>query len=196
MTTPISSSIGIPSASHRRGSRLVSAAALQELEESRPSGGWNTLERFASSSQRSTTFFPIDTDSPVSSIGLYGSYRSGISNIFADDVGDSAILDDDEETGLLSVRGSRRETRTSRSHSNVRGDDVGDSEDHFAQFRDHASPKPGDEIYGSIHRGSRRTSLLTEEGGPELLIKEVEDEAGNIIEVVVGQVENLSHQLD
>ena len=32
--------------------------------------------------------------------------------------------------------------------------------------------------------------MLAEHGGPELLIKEVEDEAGNIIEVVVGQVAN------
>jgi hypothetical protein len=30
--------------------------------------------------------------------------------------------------------------------------------------------------------------LITDVGVPELLIKEVEDEAGNIIEVVVGQV--------
>jgi len=72
----------------------------------------------------------------------------------------------------------------------LRGDDVGDSEDHFAQFRGLGSPKPGDELYGTIRRGSRRTSLLAEHGGPELLIKEVEDEAGNIIEVVVGQVTN------
>ena len=185
MATPGSSSIGIPS---RRGSRRVSTAALHELEEPRPPGGWNSLERFASSYQRSTTFLRIDTVSPGSSIGFYGSHRHGIPN-FGDDVGDSAIIDDDEETGLLSARGSRRGTRTSHSH---RGDDVGDSEDHFAQFRGHASPKFGDEFYGTIRRGSRRTSLLEEHGGPELLIKEVEDEAGNIIEVVIGQVANPS----
>ena len=168
----------------------MSAAALHELEEPRPPGGWNTLERFASSYQRSTTFFRIDAASPGSSIGFYGSHRPGIPS-FGDDVGDSAILDDDEETGLLSSRGSRRGTRTSRSHSYLRGDDVGDTEDHFAQFRGHASPKPVDELYGTIRMGSRRASLLVEHGAPELLIKEVEDEAGNIIEVVVGQVTNI-----
>ena len=186
MATPGSSSIGIPG---RRGSRRVSTAALHELEEPRPPGGWNTLERFASSYQRSTTFLRIDTASPGSSIGFYGSHRPGIPS-FGDEVEDSAVIDDDEETGLLSARGSRRGTRTSRSHSYLRGDDVGDSEDHFAQFRGLGSPKPGDELYGTIRRGSRRTSLLAEHGGPELLIKEVEDEAGNIIEVVVGQVTN------
>lgn len=67
----------------------------------------------------------------------------------------------------------------------------GDFEDHFAQFRGgHASPKPGDEIYGTIRRGSRRQSLIADIGVPELLLKEVEDESGNIIEVVVGQVKS------
>jgi hypothetical protein len=186
MATPGSSSIGIPGG---RGSRRVSTAALHELEEPRPPGGWNSLERFASSYQRSTTFLRIDTASPGSSIGFYGSYRPGIPS-FGDDVDDSAVVDDDEETGLLSVRGSRRGTRTSRRPSHLRGDDVGVAEDHFAQFRGHGSPKLGDELYGTIRRGSRRTSMLEEHGSPELLIKEVEDEAGNIIEVVVGQVEN------
>ena len=123
MATPgSSSSIGIPG---RRGSRRVSTAALHELEEPRPPGGWNTLERFASSYQRSTTFFRIDAVSPGSSIGFYGSHRPGIPS-FGDDVEDSAVIDDDEETGLLSARGSRRGTRTSRSQSNLRGDDVGE----------------------------------------------------------------------
>ena len=185
MTTPTSSSIGIPSSPDRRGSRRVSTAALHELEEPRPPGGWNTLERFASSYQRSTTFFRID--SPGSSIGVYGSHRPGIFN-FGDDVEDSAILDDDEETGLFGARGAR----TSRSHSNLRGDEITEVEDHFAQFRGHPSPKQGDEYYGSIRRGSRRASMIAEHGVPELLIKEVEDEAGNIIEVVVGQVAELS----
>jgi hypothetical protein len=192
MTTPTSSSIGIPSSARdRRDSRRVSTAALHELEEPRPPGGWNTLERFASSYQRSTAFFGIDTGSPGSSIGFYGSHRPGIPS-FGDDVDDSAILDDDEETGLLSSRGSRRGTRTSRRPSHLHVDDNGDAEDHFAQFRIPSSPKLGDELYGTIRRGSRRASMLVEHGGPELLIKEVEDEAGNIIEVVVGQVVNSS----
>jgi hypothetical protein len=99
-------------------------------------------------------------------------------------------VDDDEETGLLSARGSRRGTGARRSQTNLRGggyDEGAEVEDHFAQFRRTSGPKPGDEVYGTIRRGSRRPSLL-EHGGPELLIKEVEDEAGNIIEVVVGQV--------
>jgi hypothetical protein len=193
MTTPTSSSIGIPYDS-RRGSRRVSATALHELEAPRPPGGWNTLERFASSYQRSTTFFHIDAVSPASSIGFHGTHRPGIPT-FGDDRDDSAIIDDDEETGLLSSRGSRRETRTSRSHSYLRADDGGDPEDHFAQFRGLSIPKPGDELYGTIRMGSRRPSLLAEHGGPELLIKEVEDEAGNIIEVVIGQVVNLPRYL-
>ena len=78
----------------------MSAAALHELEEPRPPGGWNTLERFASSYQRSTTFFRIDTASPGSSIGFYGSHRPGIPS-FGDDVEDSAVIDDDEETGII-----------------------------------------------------------------------------------------------
>lgn len=188
MTSPTSSSIGIPSGD-RRGSRRVSAAVLHELEEPRPPGGWNSLERFASSYQRSTTFFRIDASSPGSSIGFYGSHRPGIPG-FVDDVEDSAILDDDEETGLLSSRGSRRGTQTGRSQSDLRGDHDGEVEDHFALFRGHGGPKPGDELYGSIGRESRRASMLVEHGVPELLIKEIEDEAGNIIEVVIGQVAN------
>lgn len=188
MTTPTSSSIGIPY--HTRSeSRRVSAVALHELEEPRPPGGWNSLERFASSYQRSTTFFLIDAASPASSIGLYGSHRPGIPT-FGDDNDDSAVIDDDEETGLLSVRGSRRGTRTSRSHSYLRADNGDDAEDHFAEFRGLGIPKAGDELQETIRRGSRRPSLLAEHGGPELLIKEVEDEAGNIIEVVIGQVVN------
>jgi hypothetical protein len=187
MASPVSPSIGIPR-DGRRGSRRVSAAALQDLEEPRPPGGWNTLERFATSYQRSTTFFRLDAGSPGSSIGYYAAnHRPGIPN-FDDDIGDSAVIDDDEESGLLSVRGSRRGTRTSRSQENIRGEGSGDVSDHFAQFRGHASPKPGDELYGTFRRGSRRPSMLGEVGVPELLIKEVEDEAGNIIEVVVGQV--------
>jgi hypothetical protein len=185
MASPVSPSIGIPR--DRRGSRRVSAAALHDLEEPRPPGGWNTLERFATSYQRSTTFFRLDAGSPASSIGFFGSHRPGIPN-FDDDIGDSAVDDDDEESGLLSVRSSRRGTRTNRSQENLRGEGSGDASDHFAQFRGHASPKPGDELYGTFRRGSRRPSMLGEVGVPELLIKEVEDEAGNIIEVVVGQV--------
>jgi hypothetical protein len=188
MTTPGSSSIGIPSSPNRerRGSRRVSVAALHELEEPRPPGGWNTLERFASSYQRSQTFFRIDAGSPGSSLGFYArDHRPGIPS-FEDE--DSAVMDDDEETGLLSARGSRRGTGARRSQVNLRvGEEIGEVEDHFAQFRRTSGPKPGDEIYGTIRRGSRRPSLI-EHGGPELLIKEVEDEAGNIIEVVVGQV--------
>ena len=184
MTSPASPSISIPR--DPRGSRRVSAAALHDLEEPRPPGGWNTLERFATSYQRSTTFFRLDAASPASSIGLFGSYRPGIPNF--DDVGDSAVVDDDEESGLLSVRSSRRGTSTRRSQENLGGEASGDASDHFAQFRGHASPKHGDELYGTFRRGSRRASMLSEVGVPELLIKEVEDEAGNIIEVVVGQV--------
>jgi len=189
MTTPGSSSIGIPSSPtrDRRGSRRVSVAYLQDLEEPRPLGGWNTLERFATSYQRSQTFFRLDATSPGSSLGYYAREpRPGIPS-FEDE--DSAVVDDDEETGLLSGRGSRRGTGARRSQTNLRGgyDEGAEVEDHFAQFRRTSAPKPGDEVYGTIRRGSRRPSLL-EHGGPELLIKEVEDEAGNIIEVVVGQV--------
>jgi len=176
MTTPTSSSIGIPAGVARRGSRRVSAAALQELEEPRPPGGWNTLERFASSYQRSTTFFRIDAGSPGSSIGFHGSYRPGVPGFEHD----FAVVDDDEETALL---GGRRSTRP--SHSHYRTDDSGSAQIHFGRA---GSPKLGDEIHESIRRGSRRASMLTELGVPELLIKEVQDEAGNIIEVVVGQV--------
>jgi hypothetical protein len=48
------------------------------------------------------------------------------------------------------------------------------------------------DFYGSIQRGSRRSSILDTHGAPELLIKEVENEAGNIIEVVVGQVDSMA----
>src|SRR5271170_1432463 len=142
MTTPTSSSIGIPGAgSSRRGSRRVSTAALQELEEPRPPGGWNTLERFATSYQRSTTFFRLDAGSPGSSIGFYAGHRPGIPD-FGGDAEDSAVIDDDEETQGLLGHGSRRGTRTSRSQSNLRGgDDIGEVEDHFAQFRTPTSPK-------------------------------------------------------
>ena len=189
MTTPGSSSIVIPSSPsrERRGSRRVSVAYLHDLEEPRPPGGWNTLERFASSYQRSQTFFRLDATSPGSSLGLYSrEQRPGIPS-FEDE--DSAVVDDDEETGLLSARGSRRGTGARRSQTNLRSghDEGGDVEDHFAEFRGTSGPKSGDEVYGTIRRGSRRSSLI-EHGGPELLIKEVEDEAGNIIEVVVGQV--------
>ena len=189
MATPGSSSIGIPSSPgrDRRGSRRVSVAALHELEEPRPPGGWNTLERFASSYQRSQTFFRLDAISPGSSLGFHSrDHRLGIPSY--DDM-DSAVVDDeDEETGLLSVRGSRRATGTRMSQTNLRAGEAGwEVEDHFAQFRRPSGPKPSDELYGSIARESRRPSLI-EPGGPELLIKEVEDEAGNIIEVVVGQV--------
>lgn len=190
MASPTSPPVGIP-ASARRGSRRVSATALEALEEPRPPGGWNTLERFATSYQRSTTFFRLDAGSPGSSIGFHGSHRPGIPS-FGDDNEDSAVVDDDEESGLLSRRGSRRGTRTSRSQSYLHPEGSGDFEDHFAQFRGHASPKPGDEMYGTIRRGSRRPSLIADVGIPELLIKEVEDEAGNIIEVVVGQVDSIS----
>jgi len=190
MASPSSPPVVIP-ASARRGSRRVSAAALEALEEPRPPGGWNTLERFATSYQRSTTFFRLDAGSPGSSIGFYGSHRPGIPN-FGDDVEDTAVADDDEDTGLLSRRGSTRGTRTSRSQSYLYPEGSGDLEDHFAQFRGHASPKPGDELYGTFRRGSRRQSLLGDVGVPELLMKEVEDESGNIIEVVVGQVEPIS----
>jgi hypothetical protein len=98
------------------------------------------------------------------------------------------VADDDEESALLSRRGSRRST-------NYRGSEAGQEyEDHFAQFRGAAEgPRRGtgageESLYGSVRRESRRASLLGDMGGPELLIKEVEDEAGNIIEVVVGQV--------
>ena len=188
MASPTSPPVGIP-ASARHGSRRVSATALEALEEPRPPGGWNTLERFATSYQRSTTFFRLDAGSPGSSIGFHGSYRPGIPNFGDDNEDSTAVVDDDEETGLLSVRGSRRGTRTSRSQSHLYPEGSGDFEDHFAQFRGgFVSPKPGDEIYGTVRRGSRRPSLIADVGMPELLIKEVEDEAGNIIEVVVGQV--------
>jgi hypothetical protein len=190
MASPTSPPVGIPaSGDARRGSRRVSTNALEALEEPRPPGGWNTLERFATSYQRSTTFFRLDAGSPGSSIGFFsGSHRPGIPN-FGDDNEDSAVMDDDDEmTGLFSRRGSRRGTRTSRSQSYLYPEGSGDLEDPFAQFRGHVSPKPGDESYGTVRRGSRRQSLITDVGVPELLIKEVEDEAGNIIEVVVGQV--------
>jgi hypothetical protein len=183
MASPASESLSIPDG-RRRGSRRVSVAALQELEEPRPPGGWNTLERFATSYQRSATFFRLDTGSPISSLPYYGSHRPGIPS-FEEDTEDTAVTDEDEESALLS---SRRGTRTSRSHDSLRISPVGDGEDHFAEFRGNGSPKPSD-MYGTIRRGSRRPSLLSEQaGGPELLIKEVQDEAGNIIEVVVGQV--------
>jgi hypothetical protein len=165
----------------------VSTAALNDLEEPRPPGGWNTLERFATSYQRSTTFFRIDAGSPAGSFVYRGGGHPGIPN-FDDDGDDSAVFDEDEETGLLR-RGSRQGTRTRPSQTSFRGDEIGDVEDHFAQFRGASSPKPADDtFYGSIRRGSRRPSMLDSHGAPELLIKEVEDEAGNIIEVVVGQV--------
>ena len=186
MTTP-SSSIGIPSspASNRR---RVSSAAMHDLEEPRPPGGWNSLERFASSYQRSTTFFLLDAAaSPASSVPRHGtSFRPRIPD-FGDDEGEHAVADDDEETALLSSRGSRRSTNYRE------GEAGGDYDDHFAQFRGAVSPKPpfglgGDEGYATVRMGSRRASLLVEGSGPELLFKEVEDESGNIIEVVVGQV--------
>jgi hypothetical protein len=187
MTTPTSSSIGIPAGGERRGSRRVSAAALNDLEEPRPPGGWNTLERFATSYQRSTTFFRIDAGSPASSFVYRGSGHPGIPD-FDDDGGDHVVFDEDEETGLLR-RGSRQGTRARPSQSSFQGEEVGDVEDHFAQFRGASSPKPGDDtFYGSIRRGSRRPSMLDSHGAPDLLIKEVQDEAGNIIEIVVGQV--------
>lgn len=175
MTTPVSSSIGIPAdVSRRRGSRGVSATVLHDLEEPRPLGGWNTLERFASSYQRSTTFFGLDTGSPASYV-FRDNHRPHITNI----EDDSAVVDDEEDTSLLTARWAR--ASHSRQHSI--------ESDIFGNFRHVASPKPGEEIYGAIRRGSRRPSLLgAEPGGPELLIKEVEDDAGNIIEVVVGQV--------
>src|SRR5579859_6754117 len=121
MTTPTSSSsIGIPGGSARQEHRRVSTAALHELEEPRPPGGWNTLERFATSYQRSTTFFRLDAGSPGSYIGHYGSHRPGIPSFDDDVFGDSAVMDDEEESGLLSARHSRRGTRTSRSYSSLR----------------------------------------------------------------------------
>lgn len=189
MSSPIVGSLGFPDNSGRRGSRRVSVAALHELEEPRPPGGWNTLERFATSYQRSATFFRLDAGSPGSSFSYFATHqRPGIPNFDDEAVEDSAVTDEDEETTLLS---SRRGTRTSRSHESLRIERMGDVEDHFAEYRGHASPKPSD-MYGTIRRGSRRQSLLSEHaGGPELLIKEIEDEAGNIIEVVVGQVVTL-----
>jgi len=182
MTSPASDSLGIPE--HRR--RRVSQAALHDLEEPRPPGGWNTLERFATSYSRSATFFRLDhAGSPASSLGYHAvEPRPGIPH-FGDDIDDTAVTDEDEETGLL---GSRRGTRSIQSQESLRISAIGEGEDHFAQFRGTASPKPGD-FYGTIRRGSRRLSLLSEHaGGSELLIKEVSDEQGNIIEVVVGQV--------
>jgi hypothetical protein len=161
---------------------------MADLEEPRPPGGWNTLERFASSYQRSTTFFRLDpSGSPSASLSRPHSYRPRIPD-FEDEIEEHAVADDDEESALLSGRGSRQST-------NYRGSEAGqDYEDHFAQFRGSAEgPRRGtgtgeESLYESVRRGSRRASLLGDIGGPELLIKEVEDEAGNIIEVVVGQV--------
>ena len=186
MTTP-SSSIGIPS-SPAANRRRISSAAIHDLETPRPPGGWNSLERFASSYHRSTTFFRLDaTGSPASSVPRHGtSFRPRIPD-FGGDAAEHAVADDDEETALLSSRGSRRSTY-------YRGSEAGgDYDDHFAQFRGAASPKlhPGlgvDDGYETVRMGSRRASLLVEGSGPELLIKEVEDESGNIIEVVIGQV--------
>jgi hypothetical protein len=148
-------------------SRRISASTWQDIQEPRPPGGWNTLERFASSYTRSATFFPMDTTSPAS-----------FSRFFPDEeYFDSAVIDD-EETSLISAR----VTRQSTFRSPVGMDD---SENRLARVM----TKPSDDGYGTM-RGitSRRESILTDHGGPELLIKQVEDESGNIVEVVVGQV--------
>jgi hypothetical protein len=186
MTNPSSPALYIiPPGEIRRGGRRVSTAALQDLEEPRPAGGWNTLERFASSYQRSATFSLLDTASPGSSFGVFGSYRPGIPD-FGDDAAASAAIEDDEETSLMSSAGTPY--GVSRRSSHRRGSqDIGDTS---GMLFGHTISKPGDEIYGTIGRRSRRPSLLTEPGGPELLIKEIQDEAGNVIEVVVGQVLN------
>jgi hypothetical protein len=189
MSAPTSSSIRIPADA---GRRRISTAALDELAEPRPPGGWNTLERFASSYQRSTTFFRLDAGSPGSSVGYYGTQYPRIPN-FGDDE-DTAVADDDEESGLLGGRGGRPRPSARTSQSSLRPGDSEDAEDHFRQFRGLGSPKarPVDDFYGSIQRGSRRSSILDTHGAPELLIKEIEDEAGNIIEVVVGQVDSMA----
>jgi len=181
--------IVIPESSQQRISqRRVSTAALESLEEPRPPGGWNSLERFASSYQRSTTFLRLDTGSPGASFpGRHGSHYLGIPS-FEDD-NEVAVVDADEESPLMSRQSSQRSSRGQRG--SMRRRDSGDLEDHFAAFRRPPSPKHGDEGYGSVRTPSRRPSLLPEGVGHELLIKEVEDEAGNIIEVVVGQVPNL-----
>jgi hypothetical protein len=167
-----------PSIAIRRMSRRVSATAWHDLQEPRPPGGWNTLERFTSSYTRSATFFPMDTTSPSSSF-------TPRRLVDEEDVGESAVADEDEETSLITPRVERYGILRRQSTQSFR-EESGDVEDHFAQFR---VPKPSDDGYGSIVGiSSRRASILTEHGGPELLIKQVEDEAGNIIEVVVGQV--------
>jgi len=185
MASPSSPPIAIPaSAPQRVTGRRISSAAFDDLEEPRPPRGWNTLERFASSYQRSATFFRIDPGSPGASLtGHRGSQYLGIPNF--DEDNDTAVVDADEESPLMSRQSSARELRGRQS--SMRRGDSGDLEDHFSEFRRPASPKPADETYGSIRRPSRRASLLPEVGA-QLLIKEVEDEAGNIIEVVVGQV--------
>jgi hypothetical protein len=184
MASPSSPPIAIPaSAPQRVTGRRISTAALEDLEEPRPPGGWNTLERFATSYQRSATFFRIDPGSPGGSLQSHRGIHLGIPSF--DDDTDTAVVDADEESPLMSRQSSTRELRG--RHSSMRRGDSGDLEDHFSEFRRSGSPKPGDETYGTI-RPSRRPSLLPEGGGHELLIKEVEDEAGNIIEVVVGQV--------
>jgi hypothetical protein len=164
-----------PSVAIRRSSRRVSASAWHDLQEPRPPGGWNSLERFATSYTRAATFFPMDTASPSSSF---------IQRRFpGDDFGESAVADDDEETGLLATsRVERYGILPRESLQSLRDEDV---EDHFSQFR---QPKPVDEYSSVRGLSSRRASILTDHGGPELLIKQVEDESGNIIEVVVGQV--------
>jgi hypothetical protein len=192
MASPISPSVGIPS-NRRRGSRRVSQAALNDLEEPRPPGGWNTLERFATSYSRSATFFRLDNGSPASSVPYHiAQQRPGIPYFGADEADYSAVTDEDEESALLDYRTG---AGASRSRDSLRISPVGEAEDHFAQLRSPGSPKPSD-YYGTIRRGSRRPSLLSEHaGGPELLIKEVEDEQGNIIEVVVGQVSSDKRRL-
>jgi hypothetical protein len=164
-------------------SRRVSAAVLNELEEPRPPGGWNTLERFASSYQRSTAFSPLEFASPGTSFGGPQHHHRGRIPSFSDE-GDSALVDEEEDSALL--RG-RRTVRSRLSHDSLATEPVEGGEDHFAEFRGLVIPKDTD-FYGTIRRGSRRPSILSEHGAADLLIKEVEDEAGNIIEVVVGQV--------
>ena len=154
MSSLTSLPIHFPSDDVRRV-RRVSAAALHELEIPRPPGGWNSLERFASSYQRSTTFLVMDAASPGSSFGLFGSHRSTIPD-FCDDNASQAV-EDDEETGLLTSAGTPH--GVSRRPSHLHGHDIHDHGD-LSTLLSPYDPKHGDEIYDSILRPSRRPSLI------------------------------------
>src|SRR5204862_4272717 len=121
--------------------------------------------------------------SPGSSLGFPSMQQRSRIPSFSD-VGDSAVVDDDEDTSLLRAR---HPVRMPQSRDSLTIEPVEGGDDHFAEYRGLAIPRTGD-LYATVRRASRRPSILSEPGGPELLIKEVEDDAGNIIEVVVGQV--------